>query len=219
MNKQEEYRKLVEKRKSFKFQDGLTNPSETNYDINQIEPWAQWQNNLDAEILVIGQEFCDLKTFNKCNGKVELFENVYEYPANKNLQHYLSQIGYDPGHPFSPNTKAKLFFTNCVMGLKNGKMSANFSDKWINESRTNFLEPLINIVKPKYIIGIGSKPTLSLSRIFKFKFDSMKNIIEQNAIKVNDVKIFPVYHTGGLGLRNRKKELQNKDWKKIGNSL
>lgn len=219
MSKREDYKNLVKKRKDFKFQFGLTNPVETEYDINEIEPWAQWQNNLDADILVIGQEFCDLKTYNDCQGKVELIENIYEYPANKNLQNYLSRIGYDPGHPLNPNTKAKLFFTNCVMGLKNGQMSSNFSDKWINESRTNFLEPLINIINPKYIICIGSKPTLSLSRCFKFNFSSMKNIIQRGCINVEGIKIFPVYHTGGLGLRNRVKELQNQDWDKIGNSL
>ncbi len=63
MNKQEAYKKLVEKRKAI---DCPSNPSRIasgKYDCEHINAWSQWQNDLDAEILVVGQHFGTLEYF------------------------------------------------------------------------------------------------------------------------------------------------------------
>ena len=70
MDKKNRYASLVEKRKSFLFHNDLKNPSQTNFDTQEIEPWANLKNDLDAEIMIIGQEFCDYKTYIKTEGKV-----------------------------------------------------------------------------------------------------------------------------------------------------
>lgn len=209
------YRELVDKRKTFRFQPDLKNPSETAYDVEEIEPWAQWQNNLMAKILVIGQEFCDYTTYTNTGGKVELYPDRYEYPANKNIKEFFDLLEYDIGHPCNPNREAPIFFTNAVMGLKDGTMSANFKDKWLSESRESFLIPLIEIINPNVIITIGAKATKSLSKIYGFKMKSHTNMVNESPIEVGDKKVFPVFHTGGLGLRNRSKALQIEDWKAI----
>jgi hypothetical protein len=215
-NKKSEYSKLVAARKEFIFSDGLINPSGTAYDTDEIEPWAQWQNNLDAKILAIGQEFCDVDTFNKCRGTVEL-PNDKEYPANTKLRGLFQLIGIDIGSPLAPNVAAPVFLTNAVMGLKSGSMSANFKDKWLKESREMFLVPLINIIKPKLIITLGTKSLLSVSKIYGFTLNSLKSEVEGSPIEVDgDVTIFPVFHPGSLGLANRNSELQKADWLKIG---
>lgn len=216
MNKELEYKLLVEKRKKHSFSCELTNPSQTNFDIDEIEPWAQWQNNIDAKILVIGQEFCDLETYEKTEAKVERFENRYEYPANQNIHSYfLNILGYDIGHPTNPNRTNPIFFTNAVMGLKSGSMSANFKTSWLKESREEFLIPLINIIQPKIIITIGSMATKTVGKIYNFKIPSHKKIVDNSPIKSGNILVFPVYHTGGLGLRNRQKNQQIDDWTKI----
>jgi hypothetical protein len=213
--KKEKYLALVQKRKLFQFQVGLRNPSETEFDTIEIEPWANWQNDLDAEILVIGQEFCDFDTFNKTKGKVEQFEDKFEYQSNKNLRKLLSSIGKDPGNPLHPKKDVKLFFTNCVMGLKEGDMSANFMDKWMKPSRENFLTPLVDLIQPKIIVCIGSKAAESVSKMYNFKMGPLKEMILKNPIEIDQTKIFSMYHTGGLGIRNRSFELQLKDWQQL----
>lgn len=40
-------------------------------------------------------------------------------------------------------------------------------------------------------------------------------MLEKSPIIAKGKFIFPVFHTGGLGLRNRKKELQVEDWERI----
>jgi hypothetical protein len=51
INKEATYTKLVNKRKNYKFPEGLVNPSEVLNGIydenNQIGPWLKWQGNLE----------------------------------------------------------------------------------------------------------------------------------------------------------------------------
>lgn len=214
-DKQKRYQDLITKRKAHKFQEGLRNPSESQYDGNYVDPWEQWQNDLDADIMVVGQEFSDFSTFQNIQGTVERFNDRFEYPSNKNLRAYLALIGYDPGHPMAKDRANSLFITNTVMGLKDGSMSSNFKDKWMTESRNLFLRPLIELVDPKAIICVGSKPAQSVLRVFGLKPKALRDLIQESPITTSGKLIFPVYHTGGLGLANRKRELQLEDWKKI----
>ncbi len=215
MHKAEAYQQLVEKRKKHKFENGLTNPADTKFDIDELDPWAQWQNNIDADILVVGQEYCDTETYVQTEAKVERFSGTYEYPSNRNIKEYFDILGYDIGHPTSPNREHPIFFTNAVMGLKNGNMSANFQTSWLEESRDEFLKPLIDIIQPKIVIAIGAMATKSLGAIYGFKVTSHKEMVENAPIEAHGTLIFPVYHTGGLGLRNRSKADQQVDWTKI----
>ena len=59
--KREKYNALVALRKKWKpLDEALTNPATTKFDTSgHLEPWAQWQGNIDADIVVVGQEFCD----------------------------------------------------------------------------------------------------------------------------------------------------------------
>ena len=84
---------------------------------------------------MVGQEFSDVGTYIKTEGKVERYPEKYEYPSNKNLNEFCSLIGLDVGHPYAPNRTNPVFFTNAVMALKSGAMSANFKDSWLKESR------------------------------------------------------------------------------------
>ena len=220
------YEKLVEKRKKFDFSEGLVNPSKTQYDTDELEPLAQWQHNLDAEVMVVGQDFCDVDTYNECKGSVELYENKYEYLSNENLWEFLNLLGIDPGHPCHPNLEAKLFFTNAVMALKvpekgsiNKKMSSPVKDSWLNESRKEFLEPLIKIIQPKAIICVGSKATKSILKIYNKQFVSLGYHVVNPLI--NQIPhVFPVFHTGKYGIRRaRSKNDQIQDWQKIGEIL
>lgn len=218
MEKITAYKQLVEKRKKHKFSDGLINPSETPYDIAELDPWAQWQNNLNARILVIGQENCDVKTYNKVEAKVERYVGKYEYPSNENLKEFLCILGYDIGHPTSPK-KQPIFLTNAVMGLKTGTMSSNFQSKWLAESRDEFLKPLIDIIQPEIIIAVGAEATKTLGVIYNFKVEAQKNMVEKPPIERGNTKIFPVFHTGRLSSSTRPKAQQKEDWQKIKSHL
>lgn len=219
MNRETAYRALVEKRKNHVFANDLINPSNTDFDIDEIDPWAQWQNNINAEIVVVGQEYANFETYIRTKALVERFSDRYEYPSNKNLKEYFEILGFDIGHPTNPNRENPIFFTNAVMGLKPGSMSSNFRTSWLKESREEFLKPLLDIIQPKIIIAIGAKATKSLGTIYGFKVTSHKNSVENSPFVSGQTYVFPVFHTGGLGLSNRPKHLQIADWTRIKDEL
>jgi uracil-DNA glycosylase len=149
-------------------------------------------------------------------GTVERVHDKYEYPANRNLVEYFKVLGYDLGHPLAPDRANPIFFTNAVMGLKNGSMSSNFSDRWLEESRREFLIPLLDVIKPKIIITIGAKPTVTIGKIYSFPVGSQTHMVNAAPIRtIAGPMVFPVFHTGGLGLVNRPKAQQLEDWRRI----
>src|SRR5438045_1083685 len=77
MDKQLRYTELVAKRKECRLCDshGLTNPSACQngaYDVSgHIGPWTQWQGNLDADLMVIAQDWGGLEYFIEHKGLEE----------------------------------------------------------------------------------------------------------------------------------------------------
>jgi|SRR6516225_1079702 DNA polymerase len=71
--KQLRYRKLVQQRKACRacVSLSLTNPSVCQggiYDTEQIGPWSQRQGNLNARLMVIGQDWGDSTYFGEHEG-------------------------------------------------------------------------------------------------------------------------------------------------------
>ncbi len=230
MDKIKAYQLLVEKRKTLDLQSltnsQLFNPSTTPFDSNHLDNWATWQGNLDAKILLIGQDFADFKTFVCTDGKIEPKDKQYAYPSNKNLETLFNSIEIKIGHPNTPIPR-ELFFTNAILGLKKeGGMTGKIVREWISIFSLDFIKPLIEIIEPKIIITLGNVPFYSMFEIFEntnvFKNKGIAkshNLINKVANSPYQLKenrwYFPMFHCGGLGIRNRVLEKQMADWQKI----
>ena len=216
MNKTKQYHQLVKNRKSFPFSPGLLNPSQIeNGDFdkeNHIGPWSLWQGDLNAKIIVIGQDWSDKKYYLENKG-MDSDDNT----TNKNLVDLFSTIGIDIGYPSAPITNFPIFFTNCILGIKNdGGMTGKVKMAWARKCNEIFLEPLIKIIQPEILITLGKVAYDSLAEVYGLKKYPLKKIINENPIYLLDgKKLFAMYHCGGLGTANRKLDLQKKDWQII----
>jgi DNA polymerase len=215
-SKERAYQELVKKRKKYKFPPGLINPANVKNGIFDKEinigPWCKWQGNLNAKIMLIGQDWGTVKYYIETKGSHE-----DESRTNISLIKLFKSIGIDIGTPSHPNHLAPCFFTNAILGLKDEKaMASKIKDSWIKENAKEFLQPNIKIIKPKIIITLGINAYKALNHIYCLKKDTLNQLIDKNPIKLeNKSMLFAMYHCGGLGLANRKWELQKKDWKKI----
>ena len=215
MTREEKYRQLVELRQQADFPSGLQNPSQIEggkFDCPHLGPWSLWQGDLDAKLLVIGQDWGDENYFRSNEGR----DNDGN-ATNQNLRKLVSFIGCDPGLPSNP-TVQPLFFTNAVLGIKSGGMSADLKHDWLRHSSLNFTGPLIEIIRPRLIVTLGISAYKSLRFIFPYlPYEPMNNLLKYPPFHLSGSGVlFPMAHCGGLGLANRNMEEQLKDWKKIG---
>jgi len=207
------YKHLVDKRKQYEYNDTeIFNPSELNIAFDEhLNAWAYWHGNLNADILLIGQDFGDYAYYFNNQGKDD--------PANAtnvNLSCLFGELGIDIGESDDPNTDAKLYFTNAVLGVKKGGMTAPIKKAWYADTAKKFIKPLIQLIEPKTIIAMGAKAYEVVSIIYNLDQKPIKEIVGANPILLDDNKrLFVVYHCSNLGIANRDFNSQRNDWRKI----
>ncbi|WP_416828217.1 uracil-DNA glycosylase family protein [Ectobacillus polymachus] len=209
-NDYEKYAQLVKQRRNCHKCDDLSNPFmvEPKYDSNEIGAWSTWKGDLDAKIVVIGQDWGDENYYLLSEGKCNP-----ETATNRKLVELLQSIGISV-------EKDKLFFTNAILCLKTGGLAGKVKKSCFNNCAVHFLMPLLEIIKPEIVITLGASAYRAVKGAYKVKimpFSEAVNQEEPHIIQSNDFqfKLFPIYHCGQLGLANRNSELQFKDWKRI----
>jgi DNA polymerase len=210
--KDKEYKALVEERKICTLCKDLRNPSDVNpdYDSDEIGMWSLWQGDLNAKIMVVGQDWSDIKTYNNWKGR-----DKDTNATNTNLIELLSIIGYNIKSPETSNTKNNgLFFTNAVLCLKKGGMQAEVDDDSYKKCMTTFLKPLIELIKPNLIISLGYKAYLGVTSLYGVKQqEDMKSAVRTLISLNKDTKLYAVYHCGKKSINmNRHWEDMKKDW-------
>ena len=194
----------------------MTNQSIYASDTDSIGKWSDWQGNLDAKILVIGQDWGSTKYWEDNDGK-----DTTQNPTNLHLKELFSALGFNIGDVSNPKHDEPLFFTNSVLCLKTGNMSSRIPKKCFQNCGSRFLKPLIDLVKPQILITLGTAPFKSILELFNpegwKKVPPLRDVLRKSPILLTSegLKLFPVYHCGGLGLANRNLEEQKHDWEYI----
>jgi uracil-DNA glycosylase len=218
-NKIKAYQDLVNSRKACQLCDGLTNPSAINdgiFDSNHIGPWSRWQGNLNSELMIIGQDWGDIKYFQDNKG-YEKDDN----PSNNMIRSLLASIDIEIPQPSKSNeTKNPIFLTNAILCLKKGGLSGPVKKRWFDNCGHNFLRPLIGIMQPKIVVTLGKYAYEIMCKVYGFpKVKFREAIIFQGSgfFLKNDIRYFPVYHCSRLVINSKTRtfEEQIADWQKI----
>lgn len=224
MNKPERYSDLIAKFKDHTFSDpDLINPHHIEgFDFDVINPWELWHNNLDADILFIGQDFSDTASLID-NLKTD-WEKEKKSSTNKALVTFFNILGYYfTDINYTSEKKYKLFFTNAILGIKKSEkadMSKAVKDSWWQETSQTYLKELIGIVEPKYIMAMGSIAYKTVCDIYEIKPESSVNKAIGKHITLPDGKIlFVVQHCSPNGRISRGIKYQMNDWMDIRNMI
>ncbi|MGG3662952.1 uracil-DNA glycosylase family protein [Bacillus gobiensis] len=206
-SKQESYKELVAQRKRCFLCEGVENPSKINngeYDSDFINPWSKWKSNLNAKVMVIGQDWGNVKHFVKNKGTVDNNNNT-----NKRLLTYLELIEVD---------QEDTYFTNTIKCMKQSNdMSGKINSKWITNCGEIFLKKEIEIVSPDIILVLGKKAFDVICKLYSIK--KCRNlgiaINKSNPFIINNkIKVFPLYHLS-TRVVNRSVAQQEQDWMRI----
>lgn len=142
---------------------GLTNPSQIEsgrFDSDHVGPWTRWAHDLDADLMVVGQDWGDDAYFVANRG----FDNPTN-PTNRALQALMQSIGCPLSSPPSATDATNtadadrascgVWLTNAPLWLKRGGLSAKVEEAWFDDPAAGFLLEQIEIVQPQVVVAPG----------------------------------------------------------------
>lgn len=249
MDKFEAYIKLVVDRKGCRL--CMTDRSITKRYLNQSElpdivdedhigNFSTWAHDLNARVVIVGQDYADVETYKRDQGRVQLCPITVDAPVscwstetNYRLRQLVLELGLDIGSPSVGSGDSGVFLTNAVLCLKPGKMSDPNPAKVYANCAERFLRRTINVVEPEVVIALGlqaaratmlafSKDNPQLGPLRKL---SMKALHSMGGIVLNSKSsLYAVYHPGAFGRMARQRvdpdkrdgwQLQLEDWRSM----
>jgi uracil-DNA glycosylase len=247
-DKYDKYLELVAARKMCDLCNGLVNPSRCaggKYDSDEIGPWSLWQGNLDAELMVVGQDWGDIKYFIEHRGRDDDPNN----PTNWLVRELLAEAGFAIEKAGQTTGRGTMFLTNAILCLKSGNLSAEeaqltteeelkailrqtrgglgapVKESWFNKCGPRFLRPEVELIHPCALVTLGKRAYSAVCKAFGFWPADFKAAVETEASNkpevLEGVRLFPVYHPSPQVIRTgtRTLEQQQADWRRIGEYL
>ncbi len=210
------YRSLVHARKECRACTGLVNPSSCRggkFDCDEIGAWSAWQGNLDAPVLVVGQDWGDVDWFVREGGK-----STNTSVTNTTLVKLLHVAGFDVSLARDSTGRGALFFTNAILCLKGGGAQAGVHREWFQNCGTRFLRPLIDLVRPMVVVGLGERAYAAVLNSYGLTPGPFRAAVaaEQPVELSPGMVAFAVYHCAArIQNTHRPFEAQISDWKRI----
>ena len=164
--------------------------------------WTDWYQRLEAEIMIIGQDwgpYIDMENLNKKyqenqtrNNWEELIETEKSL-TKRQLTNFIKESSNN-----EVTNLDNFYITNAIMCARQGTSyrADNINLKKSTINCKDFLEEQITIINPKIILTLGYYPLLALSEIFNFEIKAtLKECIKSNPyFKVENYTIIPLYH-------------------------
>ena len=191
-------------------------------DIPYVNLWNLWHGNLDADIMVIGQDFGQK-------------EESYIFLENQKSKNYNNPTDIALRELFKAtfdididDENASLFFTNMANCYRKHKTTGAMHSGWLPICAHKYMGRLIKIIRPKIIIVLGQSAfdamfcldglkvqCINPDKTIKGTFGEI--ICHQYRLQIDNsfIDVFPVYHPGANSNRNRSFEEQKQDWNKI----
>jgi DNA polymerase len=214
MTKATEYARLVVERKACRRCQGLVNPADVGGipDPDQVGPWSIWQGNLDARVMVVGQDWGDVAYFKKYQGR-----DVAHNFTNRALVELLAVAGISVLPLDSADLKHVAFFTNAILCLKSGGLQGKVDRSWFHNCGS-FLRRQIEIVQPRVVVGLGERAYRSVLAEWNIAGGGFREEVElpEGRRLQNGTRVFAVYHCGAR-VRNtwRTRDQQERDWRRM----
>lgn len=178
-------------------EDSDRSPKTVNY-------WSDWGKdgfpNYDADIMIAGQDWGPVNYLEEFlalnNGKIPFPYSEDNNPTWGNLMHFLENAGIN---------LESVYLTNALLCLRQGEMSGNqtIDDKWFDYC-FKYLKEHIEIIQPNIIVTLGERVFRLFAKEYKIPYKKFSNVVAKGYHLSEDMSLFPLYHTGGLGERNRK---------------
>ncbi len=222
------YQNLVGARKACRLCSncGLINASEVRggeLDSAQIGPWSGWLGDLNARVMVVGQDWGDQRAFENQRGHNWPDSTTTRMSAtNGTLLELLAEAGIVP--KVGPGESSGVFLTNAVLCLRREDgCQKQPRSRWFTNCRTHFLRPQIELINPRAVICLGARAYGAVLAAYELPSAGNWPVAVNGtgiALTTGGPVAFAVYHCSQVNLNtHRKKPEQLKDWKRIGEAM
>jgi DNA polymerase len=187
-----------------------------------VNLWNLWQGSLDADILLIGQDF---GTWEQPDAMCAEYRTPpYADPTGRRLYELFGEVfGLDLSCE-----QPSLFFTNMATCYRKSRTSGGMHDGWLPICASRYMARLIRIIRPKIIIVLGQAAfdamfclegmPVRCEHLESTQTDTLAERMKRAyfiSCEGEEIRIFPVYHPGANAKRNRTEAQQREDWQCI----
>lgn len=181
------------------------------YECEYPSPWTKSGHNVDAAVMVVGQDWSSVDALSEPNEQVAQFGFDPTFPTNKNLDGLLARhFGL---------TRAQCYLTNLFVFIKHGDASSSIRMKDLVFSAQQFTMPEIEIIRPSLVICLGLTTFKALRRAAGFKGTLNMAQSIQSPFRLAASKVHCVAHTGALGMNNRGRDQVELDWQALSGTV
>jgi DNA polymerase len=219
-SKRKQYAVLVTQRKQCRLCKKLRNPADAKLaacDSDEIGPWSRLHGDLDADLMIIGQDWGDVRYYTANRG-LDDFRN----PTMRTLELLLHWIALDVSLAAYGTGARGLFLTNAVLCLKKGGLQARVQRQWFENCGSHFLRRQIEIIAPRVVVALGQKAYEAVLRIYGLKAGPFRSAVEDKGGTQlpNGSRLVAVYHCGQRILNShRPLKQQKRDWRRVAKAL
>jgi uracil-DNA glycosylase len=178
------------------------------YETNFIFPWSKSAHNVDADIVVVAQDWASTERLaGPRDCRLAELGHDPNLDTNINLKRLLKeQLGREFGQTYA---------IEAFPFIKKGKMSARIPFGDVAALAKEYAIPVIKIVRPKLAICLGLTTFNALRKAQGLKILGSVEVATQCPFFMEGTAVCGVAHTGALGtnMRNRKDACQTiADW-------
>lgn len=220
-SKDERYRDLVRDRKAcsncrLPMRNPAQDPILASFDSEHLGPFTRWHHDLNAKVMVVGQDWGCSKNYLRQGGK-----DVASV-TNKNLRHLLRSVsplldpGIPPGDGGPGQDDSGLFFSNAVLCIKDGE-DTSYVPAACRRNCRQFLRRTIDLVEPHVVVTLGGSAYEAVLTAYGLKPPaSLTEALSTPGVPINARSCaVPVWHCGGTGTANRALVRQVVDWARV----
>lgn len=216
--KERRYADLVAGRKQCRLCVGLRNPADAElavFDSDEIGPWTRWLGDRNARLMIVGQDWGDVRHFKENEGIDDCTKMSYH--TNRRLRDSLQRIGVEVPAERKDGSSG-VFLTNAVLCLKSGGVRGPVKKQWFDNCRC-FLRRQIEIVSPDVVVTLG----VPAYRAVASAFTPLPPLPEFSSALANSrgvelgsgCRLVPVYHP----MASITKQQQKRDWARVKRAL
>ena len=173
-----------------------------------MTPYTNAAHNVDSDIVFVLQDWSSVEAIEELIKGKRLDEVVEKgYDKRRSTNKRFKKLLRDYLKKEQCKEFEDIFVTNLFPYIKEGKINAGIPEEYLRMAYGDFLEPQVDIVKPKAVVCLGRRVSKAIPDEIKLEKEDCSGKLE--IFKVKEITYFGLYHPAAPYIRN---QTRNEQW-------